>query len=41
MVGVLTFPVEKAYLGVRITVIRNVLSFIGAILISILVGVLL
>jgi uncharacterized membrane protein YraQ (UPF0718 family) len=41
MVGVLTFPVEKVYLGVSITIIRNVLSFIGALLISILVGVLL
>jgi uncharacterized membrane protein YraQ (UPF0718 family) len=41
MVGILTFPVEKAYLGVRIAIIRNALSFIGALLISILVGVVL
>jgi uncharacterized membrane protein YraQ (UPF0718 family) len=41
MVGILTFPVEKKYLGFRLTIIRNVLSFIGALLISLFVGVLL
>lgn len=41
MVGILTFPVEKKYLGIRLTIIRNVMSFIGALLISLLVGVLL
>jgi len=38
MVGILTFPVEKAYLGARIAVLRNVLSFLGALLIGLLVG---
>lgn len=38
MVGVLTFPVEKVYLGVRLAIFRNLLSFVGAIFIGILVG---
>jgi len=38
MVGILTFPVEKEYLGIRIAILRNVLSFIGALLIGFVVG---
>lgn len=38
MVGVLTFPVEKAYLGVRLAVLRNILSLAGALLIGFIVG---
>ncbi len=38
MVGVLTFPVEKAYLGGRFAVLRNMLSLMGALVIGILVG---
>lgn len=38
MVGVLTFPVERAYLGVRLAALRNVLSLAGALLIGFLVG---
>lgn len=41
MVGILTFPVEKAYLGGRLAVLRNVLSLVGALLIGLLVGSLL
>lgn len=41
MVGVLTFPVEKAYLGGRLAILRNVLSLVGALLIGVLVGSLL
>jgi len=41
MVGILTFPVEKKYLGFRIALIRNVLNFIGAIFIGLLVGIIL
>ncbi|UCE37464.1 MAG: hypothetical protein JSW00_18740 [Thermoplasmata archaeon] len=41
MVGILTFPVERKYLGNRLAILRNVMSFIGALLISVLVGVLL
>lgn len=38
MVGVLTFPVEKVYLGGRLAIFRNVLSLVGALLIGVLVG---
>ncbi len=41
MVGILTFPVEKEYMGTRLTIIRNILSLLGALLISLLIGVLL
>ncbi len=39
MVGVLTFPVEKAYLGTRVTVVRNVISFFIALVIAVLTGI--
>lgn len=39
MVGVLTYPLEKAYFGVRITLLRNALSFIIAIIIAIIIGI--
>jgi uncharacterized membrane protein YraQ (UPF0718 family) len=38
MVGVLTFPLEKAYLGVRGTIIRNAVSLVVAAIISIAIG---
>ena len=40
MVGILTFPIEKEYLGVKVALLRNVLSFIGALIIGIAVGIL-
>jgi uncharacterized membrane protein YraQ (UPF0718 family) len=39
MVGVLTAPIEKAYFGLRVTVIRNVLSFLIAIAVSVVIGI--
>lgn len=39
MVGILTFPIEKEYFGVRITIIRNTLSFITAIIVSVFIGI--
>lgn len=39
MVGVVTFPLEKREFGLRFTVARNSLSFIFAILIALLMGV--
>lgn len=39
MVGVLTFPVEKSYFGIKVTVIRNVLSFFIAIVIALVTGI--
>ena len=38
MVGILTFPVEKAHLGARIAILRNILSFMGALVIGLIVG---
>ena len=39
MVGVLTYPVEKAYLGIKVTIIRNVISFFIALVIAIMTGI--
>lgn len=39
MVGILTFPVEKAYLGVKVAVIRNVFSFIIALIVALVTGI--
>jgi uncharacterized membrane protein YraQ (UPF0718 family) len=38
MVGVLTYPVEKAYLGTKVTVIRNLISFAIALLVALATG---
>lgn len=38
MVGVLTYPVEKEYFGVRATVVRNVTSLAVAMIISVAIG---
>ncbi|UCF32986.1 MAG: hypothetical protein JSV78_11705 [Phycisphaerales bacterium] len=38
MVGVLTLPVEKEYLGTRIAIVRNLLSLIGAVFVGLIVG---
>ncbi|MFO8043041.1 MAG: hypothetical protein R6U25_07560 [Alkalispirochaeta sp.] len=39
MVGVLTYPVEKEYLGIKGTVIRNTVSFLIAAIISVAIGI--
>lgn len=39
MVGILTYPIEKEYFGIRVTIIRNVMSFIIAIIIAIITGI--
>jgi len=39
MVGVLTLPLEAKYFGLKVSVIRNVLSFIGAIIIGLIIGI--
>ena len=38
MVGVITYPVEKAYLGTKVTIIRNVISFFIALIIAVVTG---
>lgn len=39
MVGVLTYPIEKAYFGARVTIIRNAVSFLIAITIAMITGI--
>ncbi len=39
MVGIMTFPIEIKYFGFKTTLIRNILYFIGAILIGVLIGI--
>lgn len=34
MVGVLTIPIEAKYFGIKVTLIRNTLSFLGAIVVG-------
>jgi len=38
MVGILTYPVEKAYFGVRVTVIRNIISLLIAVFTALIIG---
>ncbi len=39
MVGILTLPLEAKYFGMRVALLRNALSFIGAVLIGLLIGI--
>ena len=39
MVGLLTFPLEQEYFGTRIAVIRNIASFMIAIIVSLAIGI--
>ena len=39
MVGVLTYPVEKAYLGTKVTVVRNLLSLLIALIVALTIGI--
>ena len=39
MVGVLTYPIEKAFLGTKVTIIRNGISFLIALSIALMVGI--
>ncbi len=38
MVGIVTYPVEKDFFGIKITVIRNIISLIMAVIVSIIIG---
>ena len=40
MVGVLTYPIERAYLGAKLTVTRNTISFFIALTIAVMTGIL-
>ena len=39
MVGILTAPIEKAYFGIKVTVIRNVMSLFIALIVTLAIGV--
>ncbi len=39
MVGFVTFPIEKRYFGVKVTVMRNVLSLFIALLVALMTGI--
>ena len=39
MVGVLTYPVERAYLGMKVTIIRNIISFFIALIVATMTGI--
>lgn len=38
MVGILTFPVEKAYLGTKVSVLRNLIYLVIAVVVTIITG---
>jgi len=39
MVGVLTAPIEKAYFGMKVTIIRNVISLFIALIVTVVIGI--
>ena len=38
LVGVLTFPIEKEYLGIKVTIIRNIIGFIMSVVVALIIG---
>jgi uncharacterized membrane protein YraQ (UPF0718 family) len=39
MVGVLTYPVEKQYFGIKVTILRNVISLFIALAVAVMTGI--
>ena len=39
MVGVLTYPVEKEYFGMKVTILRNVISLFIALVVAVITGI--
>ena len=39
MVGVLTYPIEKQYFGIRVTIMRNAISLLIALIIAMMIGI--
>ncbi len=39
MVGVLTYPVEKEYFGMKVTILRNVISLFIALVVAVVTGI--
>jgi len=40
MVGILTYPIEKTYFGLKVTIIRNIFSFFIAVVVAVITGIL-
>ncbi|HOJ63178.1 MAG TPA: hypothetical protein PLE45_02045 [Spirochaetota bacterium] len=40
MVGIITLPIEKKFFGLKVAIIRNSFSFVGAIIVGLLIGIL-
>jgi hypothetical protein len=40
MVGVVTFPVEKSYLGIKLALVRNMIGFVIAVVVAVITGIL-
>jgi len=40
MVGVLTYPIEKEYFGIKVTIMRNTISFFIALVVAVMTGIL-
>ena len=39
MVGIITFPVEKEYFGVKVALLRNIISFFIALIVAVITGI--
>jgi len=39
MVGILTAPIEKEYFGIKVTIIRNLLGFFIALVVTVMIGI--
>jgi len=39
MVGILTYPIEKQYFGARVTIMRNAISLLIALIIAVITGI--
>jgi len=39
LVGVVTYPLEKSYMGRKATILRNIMSFVVAGLIALVMGI--
>jgi len=39
MVGVLTYPIEKAYFGTKVTIMRNIMSLFIALIVAVMTGI--
>jgi uncharacterized membrane protein YraQ (UPF0718 family) len=39
MVGVLTYPIEKEYFGIKVTIMRNTICFLTALVVALITGI--